>query len=829
MSKTTGQKPACLVNASVTYCGNNQIYAFGGFDQFTDEVYNHVLKLDLHTLHWALVDNYGDIPGVRMGHSASLYQGQKLLVYGGENEHREYLSDVVILDLSTMQWTQPEVQGIPPKGRARHASVVYGDNLFIMGGLSGETNYILDDICYLDLQTWTWSRSWSFISRFDHNAWVWKDRLWVFGGLGPEMERTPEIWWLDLNGSPCPAVPPMEGPPEAGVRSAPGSAAPYGPTNLQASTSAYAANSGSVHVRSSRKDRPNAPGAISSLKFLSGPYVPTQSSGTHFHIYSSGTLLDFVTPAATIRPSDCNLSSLDLESLRWQKMVEGSELFQPGYRWHYCTVNEDGSRAWLLGSQFDSHSNSGQEAQLSELLSIDLRQYGVLGNELVEHSSASHRRVFASDIERSSISGLGSDLATVFDQPPESGSMSDFTITADPLEGTIPCSAESGGGFDTSNPHGNDDSEASGTHRPGSRASDARFSVGSTASAPMYVSSRTSTSHPIFVHKMILQCRWPHFRRLYASKMSEFHNSKMHIPEPYPVVRAFLCYLYTNSITRQPWGYCPDLTDVAGMLVMAHLYDMPQLRALCVHRLNRELDVEHAAIVWERAGRTNEEWLRQRTARFCLQNWGRLVRTEGFRSLNRMSLMELCAVVDTEGRVVSGEEVEAAGGSVGWSVDGGNAMNGAILAGSRNQSRTSRHNMATEPGHLANTVGTAHARPVSDDRGETGATADPGWRSNRSGAGISAGGSNAGTSVAAAIGASARTIVGHGNASARRRTGDDTEADAEGDGEGEVEADTDGDRDGDGDGDVDGEGEGNTEADEDAEAEAGDEDGMELS
>lgn len=67
VTRTLGQRPACLVNASVTYCGNNQIYAFGGFDQYTDEVYNHVLKLDLGTNQWSLVDNYGDIPGVRMG------------------------------------------------------------------------------------------------------------------------------------------------------------------------------------------------------------------------------------------------------------------------------------------------------------------------------------------------------------------------------------------------------------------------------------------------------------------------------------------------------------------------------------------------------------------------------------------------------------------------------------------------------------------------------------------------------------------------------------------------------------------------------------------
>jgi len=34
---TVGQRPACLVNASATYVGNDEIIAFGGFDQFTDE------------------------------------------------------------------------------------------------------------------------------------------------------------------------------------------------------------------------------------------------------------------------------------------------------------------------------------------------------------------------------------------------------------------------------------------------------------------------------------------------------------------------------------------------------------------------------------------------------------------------------------------------------------------------------------------------------------------------------------------------------------------------------------------------------------------------
>ena len=93
--RTCGNKPACLVNASLTYSGDNSIYAFGGFDQYTDEgktligqnsssayanplVYNHVLKLDLDSLQWILVDNYGDIPGVRMGMSLMIIIGRSI-------------------------------------------------------------------------------------------------------------------------------------------------------------------------------------------------------------------------------------------------------------------------------------------------------------------------------------------------------------------------------------------------------------------------------------------------------------------------------------------------------------------------------------------------------------------------------------------------------------------------------------------------------------------------------------------------------------------------------------------------------------------------------
>jgi hypothetical protein len=284
------------------------------------------------------------------------------LIFGGENEHRAYLSDLIIFDLKTAHWTQPAVTGPIPKGRARHAAVLYEDKLFIVGGITGHDNYVLDDICYLDLKTFTWSRAWKFVGRFDHSVYLWNDRVWVFGGLSEDMDKIGDIWWLDLKGSPA-----FDSPPQFGSldRHSPlnrpgGSSRPQyatAPSPPVVGSSGYAANSSSAQVNPQsfqiRKSPPIAPGAISSLKFVSGPNVPAQGSGMHFHVYTSGTLLDFVTPAATITPQECSLSSLDLDTLRWQKLAEGRDIFQEGYRWHYCTMNEDGTKAWLLGCPTD--------------------------------------------------------------------------------------------------------------------------------------------------------------------------------------------------------------------------------------------------------------------------------------------------------------------------------------------------------------------------------------------------------------------------------------------------------------------------------------------
>lgn len=475
------------------------------------------------------------------------------------------------------------------------------------------------------------------------------DRVWVFGGLSEDMDKVNDLWWLDLKGSPA-----FEAAPQIGTYDRPSlanrhSGSPRPPYTMGQSpavgASGYAANSRTAQVNPPsfqlKNYAPMAPGAISSLKFHSGPNIPSQGPGIHFHVYSSGTLLDFVTPAATITSRECSLYALELNSLRWQKVAEGRDIFKTGYRWHYCTMNEDGTKAWLLGCPTDGGTidlgPNGLEEYLSDIMEIDLRKYGFLGNnltpeprtELTESLLARSRRV------ETPSKGLGADLAKLFNKPPESGSGTDFVVTA--LSGEP------------------DEQDLLGSALI--RATD--IADGDQT----WLSPDAPTSPPIHVHRLILYARWPHFGRLWDSHMSEFHNKKMHIPEPYPVVKAFLYYLYTdridiNSEDEGVDGPSSDLADIAGLLVMSNIYNIPHLRLLCVNRLIKELDVDHACIIWYCAGLANEEWLRKRAAGFCLTHWGRIVRTTGFLRLPRSAIVELSQEIDTEGRVIGGEELD---------------------------------------------------------------------------------------------------------------------------------------------------------------------------
>jgi len=298
-----------------------------------------------------------------LGHSATLYEDHKLLVFGGENEHRNYLSDLIVFNTKTAHWTQPQLHGTPPTGRARHAAVVHDDKLFIMGGISGVNNYVLDDICFLDLRTYTWSRSWRFVPRFDHVAHVHDGRIWVFGGLDLDSSKGQKLWWMSIKGITAFDSSRLVGSSRhyhsrpLPRRPAGHSAGSLRQQQQQQPQQAYAANSATAQVSTPsfqlKGYSPQFPAPVSSLEFHAHATVPSQDLGCHFHAFSSSLLLDFLTPTANTPRSECALYSLDLATFNWQQLAAAPELFRPGYKWHYVTMNEDQTIAWLLGCPAD--------------------------------------------------------------------------------------------------------------------------------------------------------------------------------------------------------------------------------------------------------------------------------------------------------------------------------------------------------------------------------------------------------------------------------------------------------------------------------------------
>lgn len=587
------------------------------------------------------------------GHTTTYWRDNKLVIFGGENEHRMFLSDVYIFDISTATWSQPVVEGHPPCGRSRHAVVLHEDKLFILGGFHNNPNVmppdfdpeddneynpqeVLDDLCFLDLKTMTWSKSWRWIARFDHQAWVREGKLWVFGGMGKEMDRTGELISLDLNHPSFARTETKQmgyttrqagtsDEPTVGQSRVLRSHRPYGPNSPRPLT-------GSRRNTPPPRKQP-VPSATSSIKFLWGRDIPSEAHGTHFHHMCGNSLLDFVTSANTIHPSETGLCALDLNEMTWRKMADGPDIFGGGeWRWHYLAISPNSTMAYLLGCpthEEDLGLGEGEE-YLSDVLPIDLSRLGT-------HDHQKHG-------ENPGDGMLGWDMAKVFDRH-DMDTGADFVIRAMKDE------AAEGDEWDMAGVWGSNVN----------------------ANSPMPAEDNDGLppeqvmGPPIKVHKLILLSRWPHFGTMYNAQMREFHRGSLYLPDTYTVVRAFMYYLYTDSIATS--SYCPNLSTVAGLLVMANLYDMKRLRTLALSRLFVELDVESAAVVWEKAGVAGEEGLRKKAARFALTFWGRIVRTMGFRRLSRRSVLELCEETDVEGRVLGGDELGVVG-----AIDGGDVF-----------------------------------------------------------------------------------------------------------------------------------------------------------
>uniref|UniRef100_A0A0E0NN11 Acyl-CoA-binding domain-containing protein n=1 Tax=Oryza rufipogon TaxID=4529 RepID=A0A0E0NN11_ORYRU len=128
---------------SVSLVGSRLIM-FGGEDN-KRRLLNDLHILDLETMMWEEVKTGKGGPAPRYDHSAAVYADQYLLIFGGSS-HSTCFSDIYLLDLQTMEWSQPDTQGAHINPRSGHAGTMIDENWYIVGGgdnASGSTDTIM--------------------------------------------------------------------------------------------------------------------------------------------------------------------------------------------------------------------------------------------------------------------------------------------------------------------------------------------------------------------------------------------------------------------------------------------------------------------------------------------------------------------------------------------------------------------------------------------------------------------------------------------------------------------------------------------------------------
>ncbi|KAF8929980.1 hypothetical protein CPC16_009127 [Podila verticillata] len=131
-------------------------------------------------------------------------------------------------------------------------------------------------------------------------------------------------------------------------------------------------------------------------------------------------------------------------------------------------------------------------------------------------------------------------------------------------------------------------------------------------------------SQKIHVHRMVLSSRWPHFRNMHASGMIESTRGSIVLPEPYPVVFAFLKFLYTDSVDTKL-----DYSIVCEVMIMANMYLLERLKKLCASILHKHhLHIDTCVRIFQAACVSQEHGLKKLSQEFIFRHCGAVMKTE---------------------------------------------------------------------------------------------------------------------------------------------------------------------------------------------------------
>ncbi|CAD6570059.1 MAG: hypothetical protein CYPHOPRED_003727 [Cyphobasidiales sp. Tagirdzhanova-0007] len=136
---------------------HGHILVFGGGDG--PSYFNDTYLLDLARHEWSKPAVSGHVPSPRRAHTAVWYEAKKWVVlFGGGNGSRA-LNDTLVLDCADwekLNWVKLDTKGAKPRLRGYHTMNLVGDKVVVFGGSDGVECF--SDVFVLDLDTLTWSQ-----------------------------------------------------------------------------------------------------------------------------------------------------------------------------------------------------------------------------------------------------------------------------------------------------------------------------------------------------------------------------------------------------------------------------------------------------------------------------------------------------------------------------------------------------------------------------------------------------------------------------------------------------------------------------------------------
>ena len=143
------ERPSARTEHSVAKVSTNVVAIFGGWTS-DGRPQNDLWMLDYQNLEWTRKDTSGIQPRPRYRHTCEVI-GNRLWILGGSDNgdddasraSKNVMAGISELNLDTLVWTHPVIQGANPFPRSSHTSVVVGTNsIAIFGGrYSGQVYY----------------------------------------------------------------------------------------------------------------------------------------------------------------------------------------------------------------------------------------------------------------------------------------------------------------------------------------------------------------------------------------------------------------------------------------------------------------------------------------------------------------------------------------------------------------------------------------------------------------------------------------------------------------------------------------------------------------